>query len=45
MFFSYVPIHFKTTDPKGSYPSQSDRFGPLPLTAAGAQTVWKWIGT
>ena len=32
---------FQNYGPSGAYPSQSPGFGPLPLTAAWAQTVLK----
>ena len=37
----YIP--FKTTDPSGPIPPKAFGFGPLPLTAAWAQTVLKGI--
>ena len=32
-------LSFQDYGPSGAYPSQSQGFGPLPLTAAWAQTV------
>ena len=34
-------FRFQDYGPFGAYPSQSHGFGPLPLTAAWAQTVLK----
>ena len=34
-------LSFQDYGPSGAYPSQSQGFGPLPLTAAWAQTVLK----